>query len=127
MTEITKDSTLSSKERLAKLKKEESRMVTGIFRFHECPGGSLTIPMKKYAGPIFSKTFKDGEQYTVPLWVARWLNGYDASARALGGKIHSCGVPIHQNKIDPVSGKSVVEIGQVRRRMAFESTEFMAV
>lgn len=117
----------SSRDRLQKLMKEESRMVQGTFRFHECPGASLKVPMKKYKGKVYNVDLQDGEMATIPLWVARWINGYDASAQALDGKIHSCGYPIHSNAIDRVSGRSIIQIGQVRRRMAFESNEFMAV
>lgn len=118
----------SSRERLKKLMEEEKRPVKGIFRFHECPGGSTTIPMKKYPGEeVRNMTFTDGEEYTVPLWVARWLNGYDACAQERGGKINSCGYPVHEHAIDRNTGQPLVQIGQIRRRMAFESTEFMSV
>lgn len=117
----------SSRDRLEKLKNEESQLVKGTFRFHECPGGTLEVPMKKYRGAVYKVNLKDGETSEVPLWVARWINGYDVCAQAREGKIHSCGYPIHQNTVDRVSGHTVVQVGQVRRRMAFESTEFMTV
>ncbi|KKN33423.1 hypothetical protein LCGC14_0803900 [marine sediment metagenome] len=126
--ESTPQTRIGSRERLKKLMEEESRTVKGVFRFHECPGGVTTIPMKKYPGQQrVDYVFKDGEDYTVPLWVARWLNGYDACAQALNGKINSCGYPIHENTVDRVSGKPHTQVGSYRRRMAFESTEFMSV
>lgn len=107
---------------------EESRKVTGIFRFHECPGGAVTVPMKKYPGQsVINFSFKDGEEYTVPLWVARWLNGYDACAGELKGKINSCAYPIHENAVDRDTGRPLVQVNQFRRRMGFESNEFMTV
>lgn len=117
----------SSRDRLKKIQEEESRMVKGIFRFHECPGGSTTIPMKKYKGDPIQITFRDGDEYTIPLWAARWLNGYDACAQSLNGKINSCAYPIHSHSIDRTTGHPLVNVGTHRRRMSFESTEFMAV
>lgn len=114
-----------SKDRLEKLMKEESKMVTGTFRFHESPGGNLQVPMKKYRGNVFNVDLQDGEIATIPLWVARWINGYDASAQERGGKIDSCGYPIHAHKVDGLSGQTVINVGEIRRRMAFESNEFM--
>ena len=127
MTENASKTQLSSRDRLEKLQKEESRCVEGVFRFHECPGGTLSVPMKKYRGKVYKVNLKDGETAKLPLWVARWINGYDASAQARDGKIDSCGYPIHAHTVDRVSGITVVNVGQVRRRMAFESTEFMTV
>ncbi len=129
MTENNAPSTKpSSSERLKKLMAEEKRMVKGIFRFHECPGGSINnVPMKKYPGERLTINMKDGEEYTVPLWVARWLNGYDASAVERNGKIDSCGYAIHQHSIDPQTGAALIQVGLVRRRMSFESNEYMTV
>ena len=118
----------SSSARLKKIMEEESRTVSGVFRFHECPGGATTVPMKKYPGQArVDYHFKDGEEYTVPLWVARWLNGYDACAVELKGKINSCSYPIHENAVDRITGRPLVQVNQYRRRMTFESNEFMTV
>lgn len=112
-------------DKVRKIMEEEMKTVTGIFRFHECPGSCVKIPMKKYPGKVYNFDFMDGEEYTVPLWVARWLNGYDKLASARNGKIDSCGYPIHENCVDRVTGKTLVRVGQIRRRMGFESNEFM--
>ena len=118
----------SSSARLKKIMEEDCRMVTGIFRFNECPGGETPVPMKKYPGQErLDLHLKDGETYTVPLWVARWLNGYDACAVKRNGKINSCGYPRHENSIDRVTGRPLVRTEHYRRRMAFESNEFMTV
>ena len=115
----------SSSARLRKIMEEDCRPVKGIFRFHECAGGSTTIPMKKYPGQErVDYQFRDGGEYTVPLWVARWLNGYDACAVELKGKINSCAYPIHENAIDRVTGKPLIQVHEYRRRMGFESNEF---
>lgn len=127
MTEDTKKVKSPSSARLEKLMKEESKLVKGVFRFHECPGGTLQVPMKKYRGNIYNLNLKDGEEAEVPLWVARYLNGYDILSPERGGKIDSCGYKIHENAVDKSTGRTIVQVGQVRRRMAFESTEFMTV
>lgn len=60
------------------LKYERDRMrelVPGIFRFHEVPGGGISFNYKEFKeDPIEKYTMVDGEQYTVPLGVARHLN-----------------------------------------------------
>lgn len=130
---------LSAKEKLQQLIKEESRTVKGRFRFHECPGGSTKIQCSKYPGvPMFSQVMVDGEIYSIPLWVARWMNGVDVSAGALSGngnaKINSCAVPQHAftwNDRPPEcvmdqGGKIVpmVSVNKWTPRMSFESMEF---
>lgn len=113
-------------EKLKKIMEQEKKPVTGVFRYHECPGGSVTFAVKKFPGdPVLKYVMQDGEEYTVPLWVARHLNGYDGCAQALNGKTHSCGYAIHENTVDKLTGKPLITVGQVRRRMGFESTTFM--
>ncbi len=116
---------------------EEAKLVTGRFKNYESPGGQLPFTGGKYPGhPVFSQTFQDGETYKVPLWVARWLNGIDVTAKAIDGKIGSCSYPIHGFKWD--AGKSapestlgeggvpvsVVGIAKRKQRYGFESLEF---
>lgn len=88
-------------EKLKKFMEEESRLVKGIFQFFETPGGTTRIQQKKYPGrdkggiDAFDKVMTDGEQYEIPLWVARWLNGIDVTANAIDGRINSCRYPVH--------------------------------
>ena len=58
--------TPTSSARLEKLEKEERRLVKGIFRFHECPGGTLEVPMKKYRGSVYQVNLKDGDPSSDP-------------------------------------------------------------
>lgn len=84
------------KERLEKLIKDELRMVKGTFQFFECPGGSQKIIIRKYKNvPMFSQIMVDGCEYTIPLYVARHLNGIDVTAEYVNGKINSCAYPVH--------------------------------
>ena len=125
---------------LKKFMDEESIIVRGRFKNYESPGGPLPLTCGKYPGqPLFSQTFQDGEEYEIPLWVARHLNGTDVTAKAIDGKVGSCSYAIHGFKWDdgkaaPQSsgssgGVPVPVIGEVKRkqRFGFESLEFNAV
>lgn len=116
----------AAKERLHKLMEEESRMVKGVFKSYECPGGTATISVKKYPGQQpKTYTFLDGKEYEVPLWLARHLNGIDVTASEIKGKVNSCAYPVHAHHIDPATGVASVEVGTVRRRFGFQSLDFM--
>lgn len=124
--QVIKDPKRAGKERLQKLMAEESRLVRGVFKSYECPGASATISVRKYPGQhTQTYTFIDGREYEIPLWVARHLNGIDASASELKGKINSCGVPVHSHHIDARTGMSSIEVGTIRRRYGFQSMDFM--
>lgn len=125
-TVVSADPKKAAKERLQKLMQEESRLVKGIFKCYECPGASATFSVKKYPNQqTKTYTFTDGKEYEVPLWVARHLNGIDAAAPELKGKVNSCAYPVHQYHIDAKTGLSSVEVGTVRRRYGFQSLDFM--
>lgn len=125
--------------KLKKLIEEEYKMVKGRFKNYETSGGNLSLRAGKYPGkPIFSQTFQDGETYTVPLWVARHLNGIDASATYIDGKVGSCSYPIHgfkweagqespESQIGP-HGEPVpiTRVAKRTQRYGFESLEFNA-
>lgn len=125
-TTVSADPKKAAKERLHKIMQEESRMVKGVFKCYECPGASSTFSVRKYPGQHTQTfTFQDGKEYEVPLWVARHLNGIDATASGIQGKINSCGNIVHQYHVDPASGVSSIEVGTVRRRYGFQSLDFM--
>lgn len=99
---ITKEAKELAKDKLKELIQQETKMVRGIFQNLECPGGAATITVQKYPGvPKFTKTMTDGAEYEIPLYVARFLNGVDISAGALGDpnkkdtKIGTCSYPVH--------------------------------
>lgn len=121
--------TLSKKDeaklRLKKLQEEEVHTVRGRFVFHECPGGSVRICVKKFKEvPLFDMTMQDGKDYEIPLYVARHLNGYDKGAIALNGLINSCAYPVHAYAQDQM-GNSRIDVGTWRRRYSFQSLEFI--
>jgi hypothetical protein len=145
---ISKTTKEAAKEKLQELIKEESRMVRGIFQNFENPGSAATICVRKYPGiPPYQTTMIDGVEYEVPLYVARFLNGIDASAGALGDKdkrntnIGTCSYAVHGFKWDkgreapsgaesyiPGQGTATVVpiIGITKRvkRYGFQSLEF---
>lgn len=56
-------------------RKEESRLIKGIFQDHEKSGGSVSFPFKKFRGDeIKSYTLVDGHEYELPLSVVKHLN-----------------------------------------------------
>ena len=122
---------------LKKMMAEECQIVKGRFKNYETPGGTLPLCCGKYPGqPIFKQLFHDGEEYEVPLWVARHLNGKDKTAKALNGEIGTCSYPVHGFKWDPAKpapesqlgsdGVPVPIVGVAKRkqRFGFESLEF---
>lgn len=131
-----------AQEKLKEFIAEETRMVKGRFRFLETPGGSVRIQVKKYPGvPMFDKTMMDGEIYEVPLYIARHLNGIDATAKAVNGNVGSCSYPVHGFKWNPGNpmpasmegfgpagegGIAVPIVGVAKRvrRFGFESLDF---
>lgn len=117
------------REKLQKFMKEECVPVEGIFRNYECAGGCVSVTQSKYPGqPMFSKIMFDGMKYTVPLWVARWLNGIDVTAEKLDGKIGSCGYKTHQYQVQTTleSGGMTPQVieGPAKRRYGFQGMEF---
>lgn len=130
----------SSKDRLEKLIQEETKIVKGRFRCFDNPDSLCRIQVRKYKNvPMFDKWMADGGIYEVPLYVARHLNGIDACAQALNGKINSCAYPVHgfksendvlppsQEALVPGQGPSYVPLNsnaKYIRRYGFESMEF---
>ncbi len=100
-------------KKLKEFMAEESRPVKGIFQCFENPGGTQKITYKKYPTPAemrkrggdgglepFAKVMTDGNEYEIPLYVARFLNGTDVTAGALGDMkgnivIGSCSYGVH--------------------------------
>jgi hypothetical protein len=57
------------------MRAKDNELVTGIFRYHELPGGALEFVFRKYKGdPVDKYTLIDGQVYTIPLGVAKHLN-----------------------------------------------------
>ncbi len=93
--------------------KEESKMVKGIFRCHEPPGGCVKFSFKKYKwDPVRTYTLYDGMEYELPLSVARHLN-------------QNCNYPIHSYIMDAKGQPLVDRAGKKFQRMNFQSLDFI--
>lgn len=119
----TKDRKSIGKEKLEKYMKEELKTVKGIFQFFECPGMSQKIIIRKYPGHFFEKEMTDGQEYEIPLYVARHLNGIDITAEAIDGKLGTCGYKIHEYLMDK-NGIPIVVTNKTKRRFGFQSMQF---
>jgi len=124
--------------------KEELKPVKGRFRLYEKgrDGGSEKITFRKYPTeicPMFQKVMRDGEIYEIPLYAARFINGFDSNAKSINGQIHSCSIAKHGFKMSHpgdlkpsedgmteggVAPVPVPGISKYERRMGFESLEF---
>ncbi len=101
-----------AKDLIEKQWKEESKLVTGIFKNIECPGGKAEFPYKKFPQDnIMIYSLEDGKQYDIPLAVAKHIN-------------NNCAVPTHKYLVD-ADGNKIVGTGGKHQRYQFLSKEFM--
>lgn len=115
---LTKDTTpLSSsikedgKHRWNALYQEEKRIVRGRFKDLECPGGLKEFSFRKFKeDPLRNYSFKDGEVYEIPLYVARHLN-------------NNCSYPTYTFKNDE-AGRPQTTVSERIHRTAFQSLDF---
>lgn len=97
---------------LDKMHQADSRLVKGIFKNLECPGGTETFPFRMYPqDPVRMYTFEDGGTYEIPLCVARHIN-------------KTCNEKQHALVVD-AQGKKTVDLVHGRQRFQFLSTDFM--
>ena len=105
---LKKASELAEKER-----KEDAKLVKGIFKNLEVAGGDVKFPYRKHRGEnIRLYHFHDGEEYEIPLGLAKHIN-------------QDTKVPIHTNLIDPNTNKRITAPGSYTERFQFLSTEYM--
>jgi len=121
--QIAKDKKALGKEKLDRFMKEELRMVKGVFQNFETPGLSLRLQVRKYPGHFFDKVMEDGKVYEVPLYIARHLNGIDATAEAINGEIGSCSYAIHSYIMD-ANGLPIISHEKKKHRYGFQSMDF---
>lgn len=101
-----------SDEQMQKAIEKDHKMVKGIFRFLEVPGGSLSFSFHKYKGDsVLNYTMVDGKTYEVPRMVATHLN-------------KNCGYERHGHVMD-INGNPIVDRSKTVKRCSFESLEFM--
>ena len=97
-----------------RVRKDDKRMVQGIFRFNSVPGGTLCFMFKEHKDdPIMKYTLKDNTLVTIPLGVAKHLNKRGRF------KVHKYSTT--------ENGVPLKTIGQMQNRFEFHSTEFVDV
>ncbi len=113
-TKRSKEDLKRAEELREKARDEDSKMVTGIFKNIEVPGGDLTFTYKKYKEDNYrTYHFYDGMKYTIPLGVAKHLNNQTAQNKREYGK-------------NPDGSPTLYTIiGSKRQRYQFLSTEYM--
>lgn len=114
-TSLTDTQKSDAEKKIEALRKEENKLVDGIFKNLEVPGGDLTFSYRKFKGdPILTFTLKHNQRYKLPLGVARHLNS-------------QCYYPKHKYLLGP-DGQPLpeTEIGMKEHRYAFQSLEFVA-
>jgi len=103
------------KENKAKLRYQRDKdreLVTGMFHFHEVPGGSMSFVYRGYREDQVERyDMIDNQIYKIPLGVAKHLN-------------KNGWYPVHSYAVDD-HGKPIMKIGQKVRRFSFRSLEFI--
>jgi hypothetical protein len=96
-------------DKFEKQRKEESRLVKGIFQDNEIKGGTVRFCFKKFKGdPVKEYVLTDGQEYEIPLSVAKHLNS-------------GCAYEQHSYLLGP-DGKHIKNPKKVHR-FAFKSLE----
>jgi hypothetical protein len=113
----------AAKKKLRAFMDEELKTVRGIFQCFETPGSSTKIVVRKYPGHMFDQVMKDGEEYEVPLYVARHLNGIDVTATAINGKLGTCSYEVHAHLMDK-NGLPIISREKRVKRYGFQSLQF---
>jgi len=91
---------------------EDARLVKGVFKNVESRGGDLTFTYRGYKGePTRVYTLNDGEEYTIPLGVAKHIN-------------RQCKYEESAHLVDK-DGKPIVGAGKPTQRYEFTSTDYM--
>lgn len=99
-------------ELIEKHRKEDEKLVTGIFKNLECPSGDVTFAYHQYKGePTRVYHFIDGEKYEIPLGVAKHLN-------------KQCKYKKSKYLVDK-DGNRIIASDKPIERYQFVSTEFM--
>lgn len=93
---------------------KDKELVKGLFKFYECPGGSLSFVYRKYKGEKVKRyDMVDNKVYTIPLGVAKHINS-------------NIWYPVHAYATDE-NGAPSQRISQKIKRCGFQSLEFMDI
>jgi hypothetical protein len=114
---VTRKGSKSSRAKEVSLVKDKEwekdhKMVRGMFKYYEIPGGTMNFVFGKYKGdPIYKYNLKDGEIIDLPLMVAKHLN-------------NNCWYPVHAHLQDD-AGNISMKVGRKVHRCGFQSLDFM--
>lgn len=108
----TEEQKKKASELIEKARKEDSKLVKGVFKNLECPGGDLQFAYHAYKGePTRVYHMIDGDEYEIPLGVAKHINQqckYRKSKHLIGK-----------------DGKRMIVADKPTERYQFVSTDFM--
>lgn len=109
---------------------KHAEMVRGIFRFHEVPGGEMSMIFREFKEDKVARyQFYDGEVYTIPLGVAKHLNTncwYPEYDYLRGDGTTAAAVPAGGvRSATPVS--QGYKVTRKVRRCSFQSLEFLDI
>jgi len=127
-----------AKALLAKVKEDGLKTVRGRFRNLDHPGEVQAIIHGKFPGvPVFDMVLEDGKIYTIPKYVAWFINGEDPLAPKASERANTCCFEIHGFEMDKSGQLKKSEPGQgypipvldgspkkFKQRCSFESLEF---
>jgi len=109
---LTEKERKDAKDLLEKARSEDSRLVKGVFKNLECPGGDLQFAYGYYKEEGTSVYhFLDGKEYEIPLGVAKHIN-------------RQCKYKKSRHLIDK-DGNPMIGAGKPVERYQFVSTDFM--
>lgn len=104
------DPSLPMSDKFEAMRKEDSRMVTGIFQDNEVKGGTLDFFFRKWKGDEVKRyILEDGKEYELPLGVVRHLNS-------------GCAKEEHSYLLGP-DGKHI-KTGRKDHRFSFKTKEY---
>jgi hypothetical protein len=110
--ETQENKKLHTMQKMRDMCDRDREKVKGVFRFFECPGGTLDFCFRAYKWDQVERyNLQDGEIYSIPLGVAKHLN-------------KNGWYPEHHYMMDE-TGRPHQRIGQKKRRFGFQSLEFI--
>lgn len=111
-TKRTEEEKKKSSEMIETARKADAKLVKGVFKNLECPGGDLQFAYHAYKGePTRVYHLVDGKEYEIPMGVAKHIN-------------RQCKYKRSKHLIDK-EGNQMITADKPIERYQFVSTEFM--
>lgn len=111
-SKLTSEAKKKASDLIETHRKEDAKLVKGTFKNLECPGGDVEFAYHKYKGePTRIYHLVDGEQYEIPLGVAKHLN-------------QQCKYKKSKHLIDK-DGRKMITSDKPIERYQFVSNDFM--